>query len=101
MLTIYVADMYSNALVRFLWVMRASAKSSNRASVSSSLGAGSIATHGGGVTTHDLALNALVGGMRPYKEVVRVGAGAATAPRGARSTARNVRGFILDILRGR
>lgn len=101
--TIYVDDTYSKALVRFLWMMRALAKLSNRSAVSSSLGAGSIATHGRGVTTHDLALTTLDGGARPSIEaieVVNVGASSATTPNGARSVARNVMSFILDVFGG-
>jgi hypothetical protein len=47
----YVDEMYSNALVRFLVLRKALVNSSKRCSVSLSVGGGEMGWHGGGVAT--------------------------------------------------
>lgn len=61
-ITIYVDEMNAKAAVRFFVTRNSLANELKRFSVSAAVGGGSMASHGGGVTTDCLAAMTFVGG---------------------------------------
>lgn len=70
-LTIYVLEMYSNASVKFFLTMNAFANLLNRFLTTASHGAGTIGSHGAGVTTACLASSTRLGEAATEAQTVR------------------------------
>lgn len=71
-LTMYVVEMYSNASVKFFSTMKAFANLLNLFFTTASHGAGTIGTHGAGVTTACLAPSTRLGEAAAEAQTVRI-----------------------------
>lgn len=89
----YVDEMNAKAAVRFFVTRNSLANELKRFSVSDALGGGSMASHGGGVTTDCLAAMTFVGGSG----MAEAGSAKAVRAERRRETARIL--FLLLVLR--
>lgn len=90
-ITMYVDEMNAKAAVKFLVTRNSLAKLLKRFSVSAAVGGGSMASHGGGVTTDCLAAMTFVGGSG----MAEAGSAKAVRAERRRETARILCSWLL------